>query len=290
MKNKTLPPASVRTISSSSKTNKPHNLLSSKVYHRDRLVDFKDANLSIASSPMLYGLSIYTVFSVVWDTPAGQLSIFRLRDHYQRLVRSARIMDFHGFEADWPYQRFEATMIELLRANKVRENALVRAAVYIDELAAGTRIHGLKNSLSAYVYPMGEILPRTGVSLGVSSWLRTPDNSIPSRAKVNGSYVNASLMKNEALLNGYDDAIAIDAHGHVAESTVANIFMVQSGVIVTPAGATDILEGITRATLIELARDSGLPVEERSIDRSELYIADEIFLSGSSANVNRSYR
>lgn len=264
----------------------PHfNYKNGTVFFRDEFVDFKDANVSIASSPVLYGLAIYTVFNVTWDEKSQKLYIFRLKDHYERLQNSAKIMDFDGFVKTWTYEKFEKTMMELLSVNRIQEDVLVRASVFIDELIAGTKIRGLKNSVSAYIYPMGEILPKSGVNLCVSSWMRNPDNSIPSRAKVNGSYVNASLMKNEALLNGYDDAIAIDEHNHVAEGTVANLFIVRGGKLITPGASTDILEGITRDTIIELAKDLNIEVEERSIDRSELYISDEAFLCGSSAKV-----
>jgi branched-chain amino acid aminotransferase len=256
-----------------------------ETFFRDHFVPFGQANVSIASSPVLYGLSIYTVFSANWNEKHQKLYVFRLHEHYDRLVNSARIMDFDSFAGEWPYERFEDTMLELLRRNKVRENALIRVSVFIDELVAGTRIHGLKNSLSAYVYPMGEIMPLNGSHLCISSWTRNPDNAIPSRAKVNGSYVNASLMKNEALLNGYDDAVAVDEHGHVAEGTVANLFIVRGGVLTTPGPATDILEGITRSSIIRIAQDLDIPTQERSIDRSELYIAEEAFLCGSSARV-----
>ncbi len=258
---------------------------SSRAYFRDSLVPFSEANVSIASSPMLYGLSIYTTVSVYADSAAKQLVVFRLRDHYERLVNSAKIMDFHEFIDMWSYKKFETMVVSLLRENKVTENVLVRVSVFIDELLTGTRVHGLRNSVSAFVYPTGEFLPLSGVHVCVSSWVRTPDNAIPSRAKANGSYLNASLMKNEALLNGYDEAISLDQHGHVAESTVANVFLVRDGVLVTPSAATDILEGITRASILTLADELGLQAEERTVDRSELYIADEIFLCGSSAYI-----
>lgn len=257
----------------------------SQAYFRDDFVPFDEANLSIGSSPVLYGLCVYTVFAASWDPETAQLYAFRLKEHYKRLVNSANIMDFNSFSKEWTYERFESTMLELLRRNKVQENVLVRAAVFIDELLAGTKIHGLKNSFSAYVYPMGNILPSSGAHVCVSSWQRTADNAIPSRAKVNGSYINASLMKNEALLNGYDEAIAIDDHGHVTEGTVANLFIVRGGKLITPDPATDILEGITRDTVLQLAAELGIPAVERSIDRSELYIADEIMMCGSSARV-----
>ncbi len=254
-----------------------------EVYFRDSFVPFAEANVSIASSPVLYGLSLYTVFSANWNAEKQKLYIFRLKDHYDRLVKSAKIMDFHSFTDEWTYEKFSNTMLELLRRNQVREDVLVRATIFIDELVAGTKIHDLKNSFTAYVYPLGEILPRNGINVCVSSWTRTADNAIPSRAKVNGSYVNASLMKNEALLNGYDEAIAIDDHGHVSEGTVANLFIVRDGVVITPDASTDILEGITRNTVLQLSKANDIDTLERSIDRSELYLADEIFMCGSSA-------
>lgn len=241
--------------------------------------------MSIASSPVLYGLSIYTVFSVSWNEQDQKLYAFRLKDHFNRLVNSARIMDFDSFADTWTYEKFETTMHELLTRNNVKQDALVRVTVFIDELVAGTKIHGLTNSVSAYIYPMGEILPLSGASLCVSSWVRNSDNSIPAKAKINGSYVNAALMKNEAILNGYDDAISLDHNGHVAESTVANLFIVRDGTLATPDTSTDILEGITRDTLIVLARADDIKLEERSIDRTELYKATEGFLCGTSARI-----
>nr|AIA17323.1 branched-chain amino acid aminotransferase [uncultured bacterium] len=257
----------------------------SQVYLDGNLVPFKDANISIASSPVLYGLTIYTVFCLNWNDQQQKLYAFRLKDHFKRLVNSARIMDFGQFINDWTYEKFEQTMLELISKNNVREDALVRVAVYVDELIAGTKIHGLKNSVSAYIYPMGEILPLTGINACVSSWVRTQDNAMPSRAKINGSYVNASLMKNEAVLNGYDEAIALDHNGHVAEGTVANIFIVKNGTLITPDDSTDILEGITRSSILQIARDLDLRVKQCAIDRSELYIADEVFMCGSSARI-----
>ncbi|HSX24318.1 MAG TPA: branched-chain amino acid transaminase [Candidatus Saccharimonadales bacterium] len=260
-------------------------LQTSHAYLRDKLVPFAEANLSIASAPVLYGLSVYTVFSANWDEATQKLLIFRLQDHYLRLINSAKIMDFHDFADTWTYKKFEKVMTDLLKTNKVDEDVLVRVTVFVDAIASGTRMHGLKNSLSAYVYPLGEVLPLKGIHACVSSWQRTADNAIPSRAKVNGSYINASLMKNEALLNGYDEAIAIDEHGHVSEGTIANLFIVKNGVLITPDTATDMLEGITRDSVLKLAAHLNMECEQRTIDRSELYTADEAFMCGSSARI-----
>lgn len=261
------------------------DVTSSTAFFRHNFMPFNEATLSIASSPVLYGLSIYTVFNALWDDNTKSLYVFRLEDHYKRLVNSARIMDFNGFIDEWTYEDFEKTMLELLRQNKVKEDVLVRATVFIDELLPGTRIHGLANSLSAYVYPMGEILSREGINVCVSSWQRMPDNAIPARAKVNGSYINASLMKNEALQNGYDDAIALDEHGHVSEGTVANLFLVRDGRLITPDTSTDMLEGITRDSILKMADSLGIRFTEKAVDRSELYIADELLMCGSSARI-----
>jgi branched-chain amino acid aminotransferase len=266
----------------------PFDYTQGQAFMRDAFVPFASANVSIASSPVLYGLSIYTVFSVNWNEADKKHYAFRLKDHYKRLVNSAAIMDFNKFAPAWPYEKFEATMRELIARNADaigNEDVLVRATVFVDALIAGTKIHDLPQALSAYIYPMGAILPRAGVNVCVSSWTHGSDNVIPPRAKVNGGYANNSLIKNEAILNGYDDAIVLDASGHVAEGTVSNIFIVRNGVLITPSVSADLLEGITRASVIAIARDAGIPVEERAVDRTELYIAEEAFLSGSSARV-----
>jgi branched-chain amino acid aminotransferase len=254
-------------------------------YFRDDFVPFSESNVSIASSPVLYGLAVYTVFTYNWNEKERKGYFFRLADHYKRLIESAKIMDFTPMEQLLSFAEFEKIARELVTRNKIHEDALIRATLFIDEVLAGTKIHGLKTSFSAFVYPMSDFLPPSGAHLGIASWQRTPDNAIPSRAKVTGSYANASLMKNEALRSGYDDAISLDEHGHIAESTVANIFMIRSDVLVTPHAGTDILEGITRDTLFKLAKKLSIPHEQRNIDRSELYLADEILICGSSARI-----
>ena len=261
------------------------NFHKSTAYFQNKWVPIDKANLSIASSPVLYGLSVYTVLNAIWNPTTKALNIYRLRDHYVRLCNSARIMDFKDFSKLYSFAEFEKIIKQLLIKNQVKEDVLVRVTIYIDELIAGTKIHGLKNSMSAYVYPMGEILPRTGINVCVSSWTRAADNMIPSRAKVNGQYVNASLIKNEAILNGYDEAIVLDSQGHVSEGTVANIFIIRDGVLVTPDNSADILEGITRDSISKIASSLGLQLQLRAIDRSELYIADEAFMCGSSAHI-----
>lgn len=261
------------------------NLESSTAFFNKSFVPFSEANLSIASSPILYGLSVYTVCSATWNEEQKKLYIFRLKEHFERLRNSAKILDFHKFLEEWKYERFESTILELLRKNGVKQDVLIRITVYVDELMAGTRMHDLNNNLSIFVYPMKDIYRPSGINACISSWQRTADNAIPSRAKATGSYVNASLMKNEALLNGYDEALALDQYGHLAEGTVANVFVVKNKCLLTPDDSTDILEGITRDTVITIADELKIDHKQCSIDRTGLYIADEMFLSGSSARI-----
>jgi branched-chain amino acid aminotransferase len=267
------------------RTMKKLDYRTSVAFLRDKFLPFKDANISIGSSPVLYGLAIYTVFGVVWNKEDKKLRVFRLEDHFKRLQNSAKIMDFHGFLETWTYEKFEKMVMDLIKKNKVEEDALVRVSVFIDENLAGTKIHGLKNSVSAYIYPLGEILPRNGTHIGISKWIRVSSKAIPVRAKVNGSYVNSALMKNEALLNGYQDALALDEKGNICEGTVANVFFVKKGKLITPAVEFDLLEGITRKTIIELAKDLKIKVEERAIKAKELSTFDEVFFCGSSARI-----
>lgn len=261
------------------------SLESSTAYLKGDFVPFPGANLSIASSSVLYGLCVYTVFPVTWDAESQRLLVFRLRDHYQRLIRSSRIMGFTTCSELDSYEKFAETIEGLLLHNSPKEDVLVRATIFIDEICAGTKISGLKTACSVFTYPKGELLDRAGINVCVSSWTRNADNMIPPRAKVNGAYVNSALMKNEALLNGFDDAIALDSSGQVAEGTVTNLFIVRDGALVTPHAQADILEGITRNSVKAIAKKLAIPFVDRNIDRTELYIADEAMFVGSSANV-----
>lgn len=259
------------------------NLINSKVYFGDKLVSFAEANVSIASSAVLYGLSVYTVFAVN-KTQKG-MAAFRLKDHFNRLVESSRIIGIDGFEKDWTYSKFESAVKELVKANKITEDVFVRASVHVNELVPGTRSRGLTTTLSMFIYSATPIVPKDGVRLKTSVWRRVPDYAIPARAKVNGAYVNSVLAKQDAIDSGYDDCVFLDTAGHVCELSAANIFLVKNGVIVTPDSTSDLLEGINRKTIIELAKQEGFKVHQRTVDLTELYIADEVFACGTSAFV-----
>jgi branched-chain amino acid aminotransferase len=254
-----------------------------KAYFGDRIIEADDARVSVASSAVLYGLSVYTVFPVC--AAKSGIAAFRLGDHFRRLVNSARIIGMDTFESEWTYEKFDRAVKDLVRANGITEDVLVRATVHVNDLVPGTRSRGLSNILSMFIYTAKPILPQDGARLKTSVWRRIPDFAIPSRAKVNGAYVNSVLAKQDALDSGYDDSIFLDTQGHVCELSAANLFAVRDGTLITPSSSCDILEGITRRTILEIAPDLGIRVEERTIDLTELYIADEVFASGTSAYV-----
>lgn len=244
----------------------------------------EEASLSIASSAVLYGLSVYTVFPI-HTNQNGRLVAFRLKDHFDRLLDSAKIIGIDTFETDWNFTKFQKAVAAVVAANQPIETAFVRATVHVNELVPGTRSRGLQTILSLFLYEATPIIPQEGARLKTSVWRRIPDYAIPSRAKVNGAYVNSVLAKQDALDSGYDDCIFLDAAGHVCELSAANIFIIRKGILITPGTTSDLLEGINRRTVLELAKDLGLPTVERDIDLTELYIADEVFACGTSAYI-----
>jgi branched-chain amino acid aminotransferase len=252
-------------------------------YLVDGVVPIGEANMSIASSAMLYGLSVYTVMPLV-VTPQG-IAGFRLVDHYTRLVNSARIIGIDTFTPTWTLERFTEAVRAVVAANAPSEMVFLRATVHVDSLVPGTRSRGLPTTLSMFLYEATPIIPQNGARVKTSVWRRIPDYAIPSRAKVNGAYVNSVLGKQDAIDSGYDDCVFLDSEGQVCELSAANIFIVRDGTLYTPGHASDILEGITRKTVLELARDLGIPAVERSIDLTELYVADELFACGTSSYI-----
>ena len=255
-----------------------------KTYFEDKICDLNDAKLSIAGSAVLYGLSVYTVFPIHTNA-AGKLVGFRLKEHYERLINSARIIGMDTFEKNWNENKFATAVKQLVAANNISDKAFVRVTVHVDEIVPGTRSRGLKTLLSMFAYEAAAIIPQNGARLKTSVWRRIPDYAIPSRAKVNGAYVNSVLAKQDALDSGYDDCIFLDSVGHVCELSAANIFMVRDNVLITPNTTSDLLEGINRKTILQLATDMGIATKERDIDLTELYIADEVFACGTSAYV-----
>lgn len=254
-----------------------------KIYYKDKLVKNEEANIHIASSAVLYGLSVYTVFPI--NKIGKDFYVFRIEKHLERLQNSAKIMGLELPPECLDMKSFLKVVRNLVKENHLGESVFARATIHVDALVAGTKSKGLSSVLSIFLYEAKSIVPQDGARLKVSPWRRNPDFCIPSRAKVNGGYVNSVLAKQDAIDSGYDDAILLDINGQVSELSAANIFLVRGGKIITPGTAVDILEGINRLTILEIAKQEKIEVVERAIDMTELYIADEVFACGTSAFV-----
>lgn len=239
--------------------------------------------ISVRTHAFAYGTGCFEGIRGYWNTEAQQVYLFRLREHYERLQRSCKIL-----RIDLPFtveQLIEQSQ-ELVRQNDQKQDVYLRPVAYKNEEIIGVRLEGVKNSYILTSEPMGNYVDIGGLRCGISSWRRIDDNALPARAKVTGSYVNAAFAKTEALQNGFDEAIMLTHDGHVSEGSAENIFLLINGELVTPSPTENILLGITRDTVMKLAqKEFGLRVVERQIDRTELYIADEIFLCGTGAQI-----
>lgn len=252
-------------------------------YFDNQIVPIWEAHLNISSSAVLYWLSVYTVFPIFQQK--NEWSTFRLRDHFQRLLNSAKIVWIDTFEIEWNYDKFLSTVAELVEKNTPKTDVFARATVHVDEQIPGIRSRWLHTVLSIFLYEANSILPPTGARIMTSHWRRTPDTSIPSRAKINGSYINSVLAKQEALDHDCDDCVFLNHNGQVSELSAANIFIVKNGTVLTPSRTSDILEGINRDTIIQICHSENIPLIETSIASTELYTADEIFACGTSASL-----
>lgn len=255
-----------------------------EVFFRDSFVPFAQANISIANAGFLYGLGVFSGIRAHYNAERGALFLFRPQEHYRRLRNACKLCHYKRFLENYSYERFESVLRELISRNNISEDVYIRVTNWSDENKITPKFL-YEDSFCAYLYPLGDYVNTKGIRCKVSSWTRVGDNSIPARSKFNGIYVNTAFAKTEALQHGYDEAIFLDSRGHVVEGSAENFFMVLNNTVITPPVTDDILEGITRMSLLQIARDKGYSVVERSIDRTELYRADEIFLSGTGAKV-----
>ena len=257
-----------------------------KVFFRGKIVDFEQATISIANTGFLYGLGVFTGMRAHYNESKDRLYIFRPREHFERFSFACKLCRYGGFLENYDYQKFLSILVTLIRVNQMRKDVYIRVTNFTDENKISPKFLDYNDSLSAFLYPLGDYVPVSGMRCKVSSWTRVDDNVMPARAKLNGAYVNTCFAKDEALRLGFDEAIFLDTRGHVVEGSAENIFLVINEQLVTPPRSDNILEGITRQSIIDIAKDIGLDVVERSIDRTELYKADEVFLTGTGAKVS----
>ena len=250
-------------------------------YFEGRLVPFGEANLSIATHALNYGTAIFEGIRA-YRQEDGSLAILFAREHYARLLRNGRLL-----RAEVPETADELVELtrELLRRNGEMADMYIRPLLYKAARSVRLQLSDLDDRVAIYAFPLGDYVPTDGLRVSVSAWQRVNDNAVPARAKITGSYVNACLAVEDAHAAGYNEALLLTADGHVAEASSANLFLVRDGVLATPPLTDDVLPGITRQAVITLALDAGYLVEERKIDRTELYLADELFLTGTGAQL-----
>ncbi len=252
-------------------------------FFNGEIVPIEQATVSVMTNALNYGTGCFEGIRGYWNADEQQLLVFQLRPHMERLLRSCKILYMQI-----PYSADELCRItiDLLQREGFREDVYIRPLVYKSDPTIAVRLNDLNDAFTLFAVGFGQYIAGAALRVCVSSWRRIEDNIIPSRAKVAGAYINSALAKTEALLNGYDEAIVLGDDGHVAEASAANLFIVRNGTLITPPLTSDILEGITRQVVAELARtELGLPVLERVIDRTELYVADEAFFCGTGVEV-----
>jgi branched-chain amino acid aminotransferase len=253
-------------------------------WHRTAFVDDVDATVTVRAKALNYGLGCFGGIRGYWSATHRELFVFRLRDHVERLVESARIL---GLESPLPATRIAEIVLDLLRRNARRADTYVRPIIYVDSDELSPTMTDVPVSLSVYCLPMGRYFAHESIHCCISSWRRVADNAIPARAKPTAAYLNSALARAEARRNGYDEAIFLTDAGDVSEGSAEHLFLFRRGQLVSPPSTADNLEGITRRSIIEIAQAAPLDLDfvERRISRTELYVADEVFLCGTGAEV-----
>ena len=260
------------------------SLHDSTVFANGRFTSYDDARVGLLTHGLNYGTGCFEGIRGYWNAERGELYLLQLREHYERLHNSARILLM-----DLPYTIDELVRItvELCARNRFEENVYVRPLIYKAAEDVGVRLAGVPDAFAIAALPFGSYYDAAaGLRTCVSSWRRIDDTMAPARAKITGAYINSALAKSEAQMNGFDEAIMLSHDGHVSEGSAANLFMVKKNTVFTPDATQNVLEGITRRTVANLVRDElQLPLVERALDRSELYAADELFFTGTAAGL-----
>jgi branched-chain amino acid aminotransferase len=253
-------------------------------FFKGQVVPIEEAKVSIMTHGLNYGTGCFEGIRAYWSAEEEQLFAFRLAEHFERMVRSCQIL-----RIQLPYTVDEMSEItaDLLRREGYRRDAYIRPLAFKGDEIIGVRLHDLTDVFAVFAVPFGRYIEKEeGAHVCISGWRRVDDNAVPARAKITGSYINSALAKTDAVLDGYDEALVLTQDGHISEGSAENFFMVRDGQLLTPPVNSNILEGITRETVIELAREEmGLETVERPIDRSEVYVCSEAFFCGTGVQV-----
>ena len=253
-------------------------------YYEGEIVPIEQATVSITCNTLHYGTGCFGGLRGYWNTNQQQLYLFRVHDHYRRFLNSAKLL---FCRLDYTPEKLAEITLALLRGEGWQQNCYVRPIAYKDDGVFRVWLHDATDKVAIFSQAVGKYLEADkGANVCVSSWRRVDDSAIPARGKVNGTYVNSALAKSDAMLSGFDEAIVLNQDGHVSEASAANFMMIRDGLLVTPPVTSNLLEGITRRSVLQLAANElGLTIVERDIDRSELYIADEAFFCGTGVQI-----
>jgi len=253
-------------------------------FFKGRIVPYSEAKVGVLTHTLNYGTGVFGGLRGYWNETEGQLFLFRPHDHFRRFLESASLLLM-----EFPYTEDQLTRftIELLKAEKFRTDCYIRPIAYFGDEIIGVRLHDLNPEITIVSIPFGQYVENEeGSHVTISSWRRIDDNMIPARGKISGAYVNSAFIKTDAQRAGFDEAIVLNQDGHIAEGSAENLFIIRKGIVCTPPVTDNILEGITRRTVMMLLRDElGLEVVERSIDRTEIYLAEEIFFCGTGVQI-----
>jgi branched-chain amino acid aminotransferase len=253
-------------------------------YFEGDYVPMRDAKVSIMTHAFMYGTATFEGIRGYWNPDQETLYVLFVREHMTRIRNSAKMLLMEDLPS---VDELVDIVMETVRRNGFREDVYIRPSFYKSTRAIGVRLHHLEHQLYVIVTPFGNYVDvEHGIRVMSSSWRRNADEALPARGKLVGGYVNMAFQKSEAELNGFDEALVMTPDGHASEGSAANLFMVRDGVLLTPPVSDDILEGVTRNAILALARDLGIPTEVRSIDRSELYVCDEVFMCGTGVQVS----
>lgn len=244
-------------------------------------IPFAEAKISIATHALHYGTAAFGGMRAIPNpSDKNEFLLFRTDKHIKRLTQSAKFL-LTELKEDYVFSALE----KIIKINKPDKPIYIRPFVYTSDLGIAPRLHNIETNFFIYCIELGDYLSPDGVTCRMSSWSRQEDRSLPLRGKISGAYITSSLAKTEASLSGFDEALLLNSRGKVSEASGMNLFIVRDGVLITPGVDQDILEGITRASVIELAKSMGLNVIERPVDKTELFIADEVFLTGTAAKI-----
>ncbi|MGA9192595.1 MAG: branched-chain amino acid transaminase [Anaerolineales bacterium] len=253
-------------------------------YFQGKIVPYDQAKVGIMTHALNYGTGAFGGVRGYWNSEEKQLFVFRPIDHFKRLRESAQLL---RCKVELSAEELRDIALKLLRAEGYREDCYLRPLVYKADEIIGVRLHDLTDEVAMFAVPFSRYVERDqGAHVTVSSWRRIDDNMIPARGKITGAYVNSALIKSDAVQAGFDEALVLNRDGHLSEGSAENLFMLRRGKLITPPVTDNILEGITRWTIMTLAKkELGVEVVERSIDRTEIFLADELFMTGTAAQV-----